>query len=104
MAVQVMSSEQARTQWRTLLDLAGQGDVDVIIERHGKATATVISYELYQAMQGAMAELRGGDDRGKNMANALQAISALPERTLIDDPVQWQIEQRSDRTLIDREN
>ena len=106
MTVRFMSSEQARTQWRTLLDLAGQGDVDVVIERHGKATATVISYELYQAMQGVLATLRSVEERsrrGQRMADALQTLSDLPERNTIVDPVQWQIEQRAEHPLAGRD-
>ncbi len=106
MTVQILSSEQARIQWRNLLDLAGQGDVDVVIERHGKATATLISYELYQAVQGVLAELRNDEARsrrGQRMADTLQEISALSERDDIADPVQWQIDQRTDRPLVGRD-
>ena len=63
MALRTMSSEQARTQWRTLLDLASREGVDIVIERHGKATAAVISYETYQALQPALTEMRSSASR-----------------------------------------
>ena len=74
MTVRTMSSEQARTEWRTLLDLASQGGVDVVIEQHGKAAAAV-----------------------------LEALAQLPERTSIAAPVAWHIEQRGDRALPGRD-
>jgi len=107
MTLQIISSEQARTQWRTLLDLASREDVDIVIERHGKATAAVISYEMYQALQPALAEIRANASarqRGRQMAEALEGLARLPERIPIEDPVAWQREQRQDRALPGREN
>ena len=107
MALRTMSSEQARTEWRTLLDLASQGGVDIVIERHGKATAAVISYETYQALQPALTEIRTGasaQQRGQQMATVLEKLAQLPERTPIADPVIWQIQQRQDRALPGRDS
>jgi len=107
MNIQKMSSEQARTEWRRLLDLASQGDVDVVIERHGKATAAVISYETYRAMQPMLAEIRAGGrtkQRGQQMADVLEQLAQLPERRKISDPVKWQIQERQDRSLPSRES
>jgi PHD/YefM family antitoxin component YafN of YafNO toxin-antitoxin module len=107
MTLRTMSSEQARTEWRTLLDLASEVGVDVVIERHGKATAAIISYETYRAIQPALAELRTNASvrqRGQKMAAVLEQLAQLPERTAIADPVAWQIRQREDRTLPDRDS
>lgn len=107
MTLRTMSSEQARTEWRTLLDLASQGGVDIVIERHGKATAAVISYETYQALQPALAEIRtdaSAQQRGQQMATVLEKLAQLPERTTIADPVIWQIQQRQDRALPGRDS
>ena len=106
MPVRTMSSEQARTQWRTLLDLASQSGVDIVIERHGVATAAIISYETYQAIQPALAEMRvglSGQQRGQKMAAVLEQLAHLPERLSIRDPVAWQIRERKDRALPDRD-
>jgi prevent-host-death family protein len=107
MTLRTMSSEQARTEWRTLLDLASQGDIDVVIERHGKATAAVISYEMYRAIQSTLAEIRAGasaQQRGEQMATVLEQLAQLPERSITTDPVTWQIQQRRERTLPGRES
>lgn len=45
MTVQVMKSDEARTNWRDLLDTASAGEFDIVIERYGKPTATVVNYE-----------------------------------------------------------
>jgi prevent-host-death family protein len=102
-----MSSEQARTEWRNLLDLASQGDTDIVIERHGKATAAVIGYEAYRAIQSTLAEIRANtsaQERGRQMAAILQELAELPEPIAIQDAVEWQIEQRQDRRLPGRES
>ena len=107
MTLRTMSSEQARTEWRTLLDLASQGDVDIVIERHGKATAAVIGYETYRAIQAALTELRASasaQERGRQMAAILQELAKLPEPIAIEDAVEWQIEQRRERLLPGRES
>ena len=107
MALYTSSSEQARTKWRALLDLASQEDVDIVIERHGKATAAVISYETYQALQPALAELRASlsaKKRGQQMAAVLEELAQMPDPAPIQDPVAWQREQRRDRVLPGRED
>jgi PHD/YefM family antitoxin component YafN of YafNO toxin-antitoxin module len=107
MTLRTMSSERARTEWRKLLDLASQGGVDIVIERHGKATAAVISYETYQALQPALSEIRtdaSAQQRGQQMATVLEKLAQLPERSTIADPVMWQIQQRQDRALPGRDS
>ena len=107
MAIRKMSSEQARTEWRTLLDLASQGSVDIVIERHGKPTAAVISYETYRAVQSALVEARAGvsaKQRGQRMAELLEQLAELPERIEISDPLAWQTGQRQDRSLPGRDS
>jgi prevent-host-death family protein len=106
MTLRTMNSEQARTEWRTLLDLASQGDVDIVIERHGKAVAAVISYETYRALQSALAEIRAGasvHQRGQQMAAVLEQLAQLPDRSETTYPVTWQIQQRQERTLPGRD-
>ena len=82
-------------------------DVDIVIERHGKATAAVISYETYQALQPALAEIRASASvrqRGQKMAAVLEELAQLPESDPIQDPVAWQREQRQDRALPGRDD
>jgi PHD/YefM family antitoxin component YafN of YafNO toxin-antitoxin module len=107
MTLRKMSSEQARTEWRTLLDLASQGSVDIVIERHGKATAAVISYETYQALQPALTEIRtaaSAQERGQRMVTVLEKLAQLPNRTTMAEPLIWQVQQRRDRALPGRDS
>ncbi|MCL7455120.1 MAG: type II toxin-antitoxin system Phd/YefM family antitoxin [Anaerolineae bacterium] len=107
MTLRTISSEQARTEWRTLLDLASQGGVDIVIERHGKATAAVISYETYRALQPALAELRTGistQQQAQRLAAILEKLAQLQERTTVVDPSAWQRQQRQDRSLTGRDS
>ena len=107
MTLRTMSSEQARTEWRNLLDLASQGDIDIVIERHGKATAAVISYETYRAIQATLAEIRASasaQERGQQMATVLQELAESPEPVAIADALDWQIRERRERALPGRES
>jgi prevent-host-death family protein len=58
MAVKVVGSREARTQWRDVLDTAQAGAADVVIERNGRLVAAIISYEDYQAIQEDLDDLR----------------------------------------------
>jgi PHD/YefM family antitoxin component YafN of YafNO toxin-antitoxin module len=102
MTIRTIKSDQARSQWRALLDLASQEDVDVVIERHGKPTVAVINYDAYRAVLSALTEVRAAglaQSNGKRMADALAQLATLPDRIDIADPVQWQIEERRERSL-----
>ncbi|GEM_PF-1787372 len=105
MPVRTMNSEEARNEWRMILDLVSQAGIDVVIEHHGKATVAVLSYEVYRAIEPALAALRAKADSkesGRKMASILEQLAALPSRITIADPVQWQIDQRQDRPLPGR--
>lgn len=51
MTVKIVSSEDARTHLRDVLDEVNAGEAEVVIERHGKPTVAVISYKEYQRVQ-----------------------------------------------------
>jgi PHD/YefM family antitoxin component YafN of YafNO toxin-antitoxin module len=107
MTLRTMSSEQARTGWNALLDLASWGDVDIVIERCGKPTAVVIGYETYRALQPTLAGLRvcaSAQERGWQMAAILQELAELPDPVAIWEAVEGQSEQRQDRPLPGRES
>jgi prevent-host-death family protein len=57
MLTKALSSEQARIQWRGVIDAAVAGE-NVIIERYGKPTAVVISYQDFAAIEEIMEDLR----------------------------------------------
>lgn len=57
MATKTLSSDQARTHWRDLLDSAMAGH-PIVIERHGKPAVAVIAYEDFIELQDALDDLR----------------------------------------------
>ncbi len=58
MIAQTLSSDKARLQWRNILDDAGAGRNDTVVERYGRPIAAVIPYEDYVALQEALEDLR----------------------------------------------
>ncbi len=58
MGAHVLDSHQARAKWRDVLDEAGAGVSDVIVERYGKPVVAVIPYEDYAALREELDELR----------------------------------------------
>lgn len=56
----VLSSREARTKWRDVLDAVNQGKTDIVIERYGKPVAAVIAYEDYEALLEELEDLRDG--------------------------------------------
>lgn len=58
MVVRTLDSNKARTQWREILDSAGAGDMDVVVERYGKPVVAVIAYVDYVAVQEEIGDLR----------------------------------------------
>jgi prevent-host-death family protein len=58
MEARILDSHQARAKWRDVLDVAGAGASDVVVERYGKPVVAVIPYEDYAALQEELDELR----------------------------------------------
>ncbi len=58
MTIQTLDSNQARLQWRAVLDTARAGQVDTVIERYGEPTAVVIPYPDYAELLEDLADLR----------------------------------------------
>lgn len=58
MTVATIDSNAARAQWRSLLDIAGEGKADIVITRYGQPVATVIDYEDWVALQDELDDLR----------------------------------------------
>lgn len=75
MAVKVLKSDEARQQWRNLLDDVDAGK-DVVIERYTKPVAALISYEDFIALQEERDDLRAA-----RRATAIPSeIEADPDR------------------------
>lgn len=60
MSVQILKSDEARNNWRDVLDTVSAGD-DVVIERYTKAVAALIRYEDYVALQDELEDLRASE-------------------------------------------
>ena len=58
MPLQTLSTHQARSKWRDLVDAAHAGQADIVIARYGKPMAVLIPYEDYQALAEELEELR----------------------------------------------
>jgi hypothetical protein len=62
---------------------------------------------MYQALQPTLTEIRtdaSAQQRGHQMADVLEKLAELPDRTAIADPVMWQIQQREERALYGRDS
>ncbi len=60
MNITKLSSREARTNWRDVLDTIDNGTADVVIERYGKPIATLIPYKDYEALLDELEDLRDG--------------------------------------------
>lgn len=69
MAARTMSSDEARSNWRRLLEGALVGDSDTIIERYGQPIGALIPFDDYIAVLETLEDLR----------LARQALPALEE-------------------------
>jgi prevent-host-death family protein len=68
MRTKILSSDEARSRWRDVMDAATAG-ADVVIERYGKPVIAVIPYADYVEWQEQLEDLRA----------ARQAQAALEE-------------------------
>ena len=69
MPARTMSSDEARSNWRRLLESALTGDNDTVIERYGQPIAALIPYADYIAVLETLEDLR----------SARRAMPALEE-------------------------
>jgi len=69
MSRRIIGSGEARVKWRDLLDAVSLSRDSIVIERHGKSVAVLISYEDYEALEDELDELRA----------ARRAVAALEE-------------------------
>jgi len=58
MVKEILSSKEARANWRSLLDKVLAGDADVLIERNGKPVAVMIPASDYEDIADELDDLR----------------------------------------------
>lgn len=86
MNVTKLSSREARTNWRDVLDIIDKGTADVVIERYGKPIATLIPYEDYEALLEELEDLRDGRLAQAAYEEYLQApTTAQPYQEIRDE-------------------
>ncbi len=56
MSVLILKSDEARQQWRTVLDKAMMGD-QVVVERYARPEAVIVGYSQYNKMRERLEEL-----------------------------------------------
>jgi len=59
-ALKEVTSRDARTQWREILDEVMTGSSDIAITRYGKPVAVIIPAEFYESVADQLEELRLG--------------------------------------------
>ncbi|MFZ0548160.1 MAG: type II toxin-antitoxin system prevent-host-death family antitoxin [Candidatus Promineifilaceae bacterium] len=58
MTVKTVDSNQARNNWREMLDTVMAQDIDVVVTRYNKPVVTVVSYEDYLIVQEELTKRR----------------------------------------------
>ena len=58
MTVKTLDSNQARNNWREMLDSVLTNETDVVITRYNKPIVTVLAYEDYLTIQDELQRLR----------------------------------------------
>jgi len=82
MAVKVFDSNQARNNWREMLDTVLTGETDVVITRYNKPVATIVAYEDYLAIRDELAKRRAERRARRQVASETLATMIASERVL----------------------
>jgi prevent-host-death family protein len=82
MTVQTLDSNQARNNWREMLDTVLIKDVDVVITRYNKPLVTVLPYEDYLAVQKELDKRRAERKARKRIEGEALATMIASERVL----------------------
>jgi len=82
MTVQTLDSNQARNNWREMLDTVLMKDVDVVITRYNKPLVTVVAYEDYLAVQDELIRQRTERKARQQIQNEALATMIASERVL----------------------
>jgi prevent-host-death family protein len=81
-----MRSEDARNNWREMIDTAYRGG-EVVVERHGKAVAVLIGHDEWRILRNqriALLKQLSADAAGGRYHTLEEAEQGLRERGLID--------------------
>lgn len=82
MAVQTLDSNQARNNWREMLDTVLIKEVDVVITRYNQPLVTVVAYEDYLAVQDELIRQRAERKARQRIHHEALATMIASERVL----------------------
>lgn len=77
MSIKTIDSNQARNNWRELIDMTQNTNVDVVITRYNKPVATLLDYEDYLSIREELAKQRTlRQDQRQHQEEALTTMLA----------------------------
>jgi prevent-host-death family protein len=87
MTVRTVKSDEARTNFRDILDDVQAGATEVVIERWNKPAAVMVNYQQWQALRRqrlAMLDQRSAEIDAGDFLTHEQVLSEMRERGQID--------------------
>lgn len=85
MTITILDSNQARNNWRELLDRVLINDTDVVITRYNKPVVTVVAYEDYLLIQDELLKRRAEREAKKRIDASALATMIASEQVLARD-------------------
>jgi prevent-host-death family protein len=82
MGVKTVDSNQARNNWREMLDTALSQEVDVVITRYNKPVVTILDYEDYLSIREELAKKRALRQAQRQLQEEALATMLASERIL----------------------
>jgi prevent-host-death family protein len=82
MGIKTVDSNQARNNWREMLDMALSQEVDVVITRYNKPVVTILDYEDYLSIREELARKRRVRQDRRQLQEEALATMLASERVL----------------------
>ena len=82
MTTKTVDSNQARNNWREMLDTVATRQVDVVITRYNKPVVTMLDYEDYLAVRDELARQRARRQAYRQLREEAAATMYASERVL----------------------
>jgi prevent-host-death family protein len=82
MTTKTVDSNQARNNWREMLDTVASRQMDVVITRYNKPVATMLNYEDYLAVRDELVRQRARRQAYRQLRDEATATMYASERVL----------------------
>jgi prevent-host-death family protein len=82
MTVKTVDSNEARNNWREMLDTVMAQDVDIVVTRYNKPVVTMVSYEDYLIVQDDLVRRRAERKTRQQLESESLATMIAAERVL----------------------